>query len=114
MKSIQSLKIKSTLVSPLLSHLINKYFTCDKFRDFFFQIACVIPIFKTGGKDIPNNYRPVSILRALNKNYRKVVFNQVLSYLDHFELLKPSQICFRKKTSTSDAILKDTQSFHYC
>ena len=108
MYSIQSLKFISNLVSPLLSHLINKSFTCGKFPDCL-KIARVTPIFKSGEKDKPDNYRPISILPVLSKIYEKIVFNQLYSYLDHFELLKPSQFGFRKNMSMSDAILNTLQ-----
>ena len=61
-----------------------------------FKIAHVIPIFKSGSRDKPGNYRLISILPVLSKIYEKVVFNQLYSYLDHFQLLKPSQFGFQK------------------
>ena len=70
MFSIQSLKIISNLISPLLPHLINKSFTCGKFPDYF-QLAHVIPIIKFGEKDKPDNYRPISVLPALGKFTKK-------------------------------------------
>ena len=72
-------------------------------------MAPVIPIFKSGGKDKPDKYGPISILPVLSKIYEKVVFNQLYSYLDNFQLLKPLQFGFRKNTSTSDAILNTHQ-----
>ena len=103
MFSIQSLKIIRDFSSPLLSHLISKSFNCDKFLDCF-NIAHMTPVFKSCVKEKPDNLRPISILPALSKFYEKVVFNQFYSYLDHFEILKPSQIGFTKNTSKSDAV----------
>ena len=97
MYSIQSLKIIGNLVSPLLFHLNNKFFTCGKFPDCL-KIAPVTPIFKS------DNYPPFSILTVLTKIYEKIMINLLYSYLDHFELLKPLQFEFRKSMSMSDAI----------
>ena len=104
MYSFQFLKIISNLVSPLLSHLINKSFLCSKFPDCL-KIAPVTPILKSAEKDKPEYYLPISILPALSKIYEKIVFNQLDSYLDHFELLEQSQFGFRKNMSTTDVIL---------
>ena len=87
--STQSLKVISNLVSPLLSHVINKSYTCGKFPDCF-KIARVTSTFKSREKDKPDNYRPTSILLVLSKIYERVVINQLYNYLDHFELLKQS------------------------
>ena len=86
MYSVQSLKIRSNQISPISSHLINKSFSCDKFPHPF-KTARVIPVYKSDEKDCTDNYRPISSLPVLSKIYEKIVFNQLYSYLDHFELL---------------------------
>ena len=53
-----------------LSHMINKSFTCGNFPDYF-KLARVITIFKSGGKDKPDNYRPISNLPVSAKFTKK-------------------------------------------
>ena len=47
MYSAQSLKIIGKQISPILSHLINKSFSCGKFPHSF-KTACVILVYKSG------------------------------------------------------------------
>ena len=108
MYSVQSLRVIRNLISPILSHLIINSFTCSVFPDFF-KTARVIPIIKSGEKSNPNSYRPISVLPVLSNIYEKIVFNQFYSFLDHFDILKPTQLGFRKKLSTSDAIISTLQ-----
>ena len=104
MYSVQSLKNIGNQISTILSHLINKSFSCGKLPHSF-KTARVIPVYKTGEKDCTDKYRPISILPVLSKIDEEIVFNQPYSYLDHFELLKSSQFGFRKNMSTPDAII---------
>ena len=49
--------------------------------------ARVIPMFKSGHKEDPGNYRPISILPTLSKIIEKHVAKQCLVYLEQFNLL---------------------------
>ena len=51
------------------------------------KIAKVIPLFKSGDRDIFTNYRPVSILPASLKILEKVVYNRLLKFLNKFNIL---------------------------
>ena len=99
-KIIKSIK---SLLSPLLSDIINKSFTHGVFPKFL-KIAHVIPIYKSGDKTDPGNYRPISILPILSKIFEKVASDQLYSFFDYFHLFDSSQFGFRKKLSTSNAI----------
>ena len=58
MYSIQSLKYIISLISPILCCLINKFFSFGQFPDSFKTVR-VIPIYKSGEKHYPDNYRPI-------------------------------------------------------
>ena len=62
--------------------------------------AKVVPIFKSGNHDLPENYRPISVLPVLSKVFEKAVHYQFLQFLETNELLSDSQIGFRKYRST--------------
>ena len=109
--STVALKFIRNLISPLLSHLINKSISSSQYPKIF-KTAQVIPIFKTGDPEKPDNYRPISILPLLGKIYEKVVYKQLYSYFDYFNLFTPSQYGFRKHLSTSIAII-DTLQYVY-
>lgn len=60
---------------------------------------------KSGDKKNMNNYRPISILPTLSKVLEKIVHCRLSDYLDKLNVLIPSQYGFRKKNTTSMAIL---------
>ena len=58
------------------------------------------PIFKSGNHDLPENYRPISVLPVLSKVFEKAVHYQLLQFLETNKLLSDSQFGFRKYRST--------------
>ena len=69
------------------------------------KLARIMPIFKTGDANSLSNYRPISILPTISKVYERVMHNRLSSYLSKLNILVKSQYGFRKKSSTSMAIL---------
>ena len=90
------LKYISNLVSPLLTYIMNRSLTSGSFPQFL-KIARVIPIFKAGDRNQLGNYRPISILPIFSKIFEKIVFKQLYSFLNKFDLLHSAQFGFRKK-----------------
>ena len=70
------------------------------------KLAKVIPLFKKEDPLLAKNYRPVSLLPILSKVLEKVVFKQVMSYLDQNELLHPSHHGSRADHSTTTAVIE--------
>ena len=68
------------------------------------KIARVTPVFKTGDKKNPENYRPISILPVISKIAEKWVAAQLTQHLNNSETsLHPMQFGFRKHHSTETA-----------
>ena len=57
-----------------------------------FKISCVTPIHKSGDTTDPSNYRPISVLPALNKVLERVVYDQLLNFLDKHHIIKQLSI----------------------
>ena len=57
--------------------------------------AKVHPIFKSDERNVPNNYRPISILPAVSKIIERVMHTQLLEYFQVGNLLTDSQSGFR-------------------
>ena len=70
------------------------------------KIAQIIPIHKSGSKECCSNYRPTSILPAINEVLEKRLYSRLYSYVETNELLSPSQYGLREGTSTELAINK--------
>jgi hypothetical protein len=58
------------------------------------------PIFKKGDKRNLPNYRPISMLPSLSKNFEKVIFNRLYQHVNHNNILVHEQFGFRKGSST--------------
>ena len=63
----------------------------------------VIPLCKSGQRNIPGNYSPISVLPAISKIMEGILYDQLYSYL--FELLSDSQFVFQKFLSAASALL---------
>ena len=79
------------------------------------KIAKVIPIFKKGSNNDPNNYRPISILSNVNKIFEKLLHSRLYKYLNKFDILYKYQYGFRKGHSTTQALIELTDHIkrHY-
>ena len=98
------LKLLKDTLSPILAFLINETLKIGYFPQPL-KNAQVIPIFKSGNRNLMRNYRPISLLSSLSKIYEKIVYSQLYSFLEKYNLLSSSQFGFRRKKSTTQAIL---------
>ena len=108
---VKVLKHVHFILSSILSHIINKSLNNGYFPNCF-KTARVIPLHKGDSRDDVNNYRPISILSTFSKIFERVVYNQLYSFLDKYNLFNPNQFGFRKSKSTVQAVL-DQLSFVY-
>ena len=93
-----------------LCYLINASLYEGRFPNPLKQ-AFVIPIVKKGDSKNSNNYRPISIIFALTKNFEKVIGEQITLYPSENSLLNPPlQFGFLKNFSTTDALLFATEN----
>ena len=105
------LKHISFIIAPILADIINKSLLMGYFPKIL-KIARVIPLHKDKSRNDLNNYRPISCLPLLSKIFERIVHNQLYSFLERYNLLSPDQYGFRKKRSTTDAIM-DQLEFIY-
>ena len=57
-------------------------------------MARVVPLYKGGQRNIPGNYRPISVLPTISKVMERILYNQLDNYLTEFELLSSTQFAF--------------------
>ena len=68
------------------------------------KIARVIPLFKSGNRNLMSNYRPISILPTLSKIFEKLIHVRIYQFLDENQVLYNYQFGFRKAHSTVHAV----------
>ena len=111
MYPVSILKLLEPILSPILASIINKSFQTGTFPKLL-KIAKVIPLYKANDKQDITNYRPISILHPISKIFERIIFKQLLGFLNKFSLLNKNQYGFRPHRSTTQAIL-DNLNFIY-
>ena len=88
---------------PILTYLFNSFMLTGTFPDEL-KIARVIPLFKSGNRNLMSNYRPISILPTLSKIFEKLIHVRIYQFLDENQVLYYFQFGFRKAHSTIHAV----------
>lgn len=100
--STKSIKCIKNLISDRLTNCLNKLLKLGKFPDSL-KIAKVTPIFKSGAKTDPGNYRPISVLPTISKIFEKIINSRLEQYLKSIDFIFERQYGFRPKSNTLTA-----------
>ena len=101
---IKIIKNIKDIISEPLSQIYNKSFETGTFPQKL-KTAKVTPIHKKGPKTFVENYRPISVLPIFDKILEKIIYKQLISFLNKQNILSENQYGFQKDKSTSLAIL---------
>ena len=75
------LRMGVEILAPILSLCFSHAFKWRIFSSIF-KIAKVVPIFKSGNKQIVKNYRAISFLRTLSKILEKLIKTRLINFFD--------------------------------
>lgn len=103
---IKVIKGVCEVIAAPLAAIINKSIQCGVFPNCL-KLAIVIPIFKKGDETSIENYRPISLLSIFSKIFERVMYNNIVSFTNKYQLVSDTQHGFREKRST------ETASFHF-
>ena len=67
--------------------------------------SVIVPLFKSGSRCSPSNYRPVSLTSICCKTMERIVVKHIEHFLESNDLLADRQFGFRKGRSTEDQLL---------
>ena len=84
----------------MIAHICNVSFQTGVFPNKM-KIAKVIPLYKSGEKNIFTNYRPISLLPQFSKILEKLYNNRLDKFLNKCNILSPNQYGFRSSMSTT-------------
>ena len=73
------------------------------------KVALVVPVFKSGSKSSPCNYRPVALLSIISKVMEKIVYRRLNAFLS--PILTKKQSGFRKGDSTNMQLVRLVQEW---
>ena len=94
----RTLKETKMEIAPLLCHIFNAFLEYSYVPDDW-KLANVVPIFKKGGKEFKENYRPISLTSIVCKLMESIIVNKLTSFLESNNLLNPRQHGFRRGKS---------------
>ena len=70
-----------------------------------FKEATVIPVYKKGSKQDPNNYRPVSLTSCILKVFEQILLDTMLDFVEENNIMSPYQHGFYRSRSTCTNLL---------
>lgn len=91
-------------ISPVLTYIINQSFNQGAFPNFL-KTSLVIPLYKSGQKDLPNNYRPIALLPIFSKIFEKVAKTRIQEFLSAHNFFADNQYGFLPKKNTELALV---------
>ena len=104
------LKLSRYYISSSLADIFNASIKTRIFPDDF-KLGKVTPIYKTGDKDDPGNYRRISVLPSTSRLFEKVLYDQLYDYFAKDKLLGDEQWGFRSLHSTALALSQCTNDW---
>lgn len=93
-----SISVKNVISKPLCM-LFNKFLQ-ERVFPTHWKLAHVIPLFKSGDKSLPSNYRPVSLLSCVSNILGIIIFKHIFNHLQKTVLLYKFQSGLISKFST--------------
>ena len=109
--SSKIIKIAAPVISDSLTYIFNQAISLCTFPHEW-KIARVIPLFKNGKRNLPGNYRPISVLPAISKIMERILYTQLYEYLSANNILSEHQFGFKKFHSTATALLDCTNDWY--
>lgn len=78
------------------------------------KIAKIVPLFKSGNRTIPGNYRPISITSISSKLLEHIISSSLMTYLDSIDFFYAHQHGFRRSFSCETQLADFTHDIlHY-
>ena len=101
--AIKFIKISKSIIAPYITCIFNKCIAEGRFPSSL-KIAEIIPIYKSGHKNISTNYRPISLLSAFSKLFEQYIAAQLTQFFNKNNTLHNLQYGFRQGSSTEMAV----------
>ena len=101
-----TLKLAREEIVPAVTHLVNLSISTAVFPRSF-KISKIAPLYKSkGDRYEPSSYRPVALLSVVSKILERVVYLQIVEYMELNKYFHPNHHGFRSNHSTSTALLQ--------
>lgn len=98
------LKETAHQLSPLLTYLFNRSLVTGEVP-LDWRLANIFALHKKGAKDLPENYRPISLTSVLSKILEHIVLSGISNFLEKNNILTPRQHGFRPGHSCTTQLI---------
>ena len=98
------LQLGNNVLAPVRSFYFSCAFQLEVIPNYF-KTAKVIPIFKSGNKNLVSNYYLISLLTTLSKVLEKLIKDRLVKFFDKHNIWYECQYGCREKHSVSHALL---------
>lgn len=107
-KILKNVKESASLFLALIfsQSLSSGIIPCD------WKIGKVVPVFKSGDRNSPLNYRPISLTSVPCKIMEHVIYSHIMNFLDSNNFFHPSQHGFRKGLSCETQLAAFLHDIH--
>ena len=99
------LKLAAPIMAPQLAALFNLSIKQGKIPEKW-QSATVTPIYKSGDRNVPENYRPISITSCVLKLMERCIAEQLKQHIKFHHFLRLNQFGFRARHNCESCLLK--------
>ena len=99
------LKSVSPIISSHVASLFNLMIENGHYPDCL-KIAKVTPVHKSGNTHLCTNYRPISVLKNLNKIFERLIFKRLNNFLTAKNIFYKHQYGFTTQKGTTDACVR--------
>ena len=97
------LKATSKYVAPIITNLFNCILFSENVPDIW-GLGIIVPIFKAGEQDDPNNYRGISINSCISKLFTLLLNDRLTNFTENRHSIHFNQLGFRKGYRTADHV----------
>ena len=73
---LKFIKLTNVIITPVLVEIFNKCIVDEVYPNSL-KIGQILPIRKSGPKNLCNNYRPISLLSPFSKIFEKCIYEQL-------------------------------------
>lgn len=101
--STHILKLVSSDISPVLSHVINLSIEKGVFPERL-KKTIIKPLFKKNDKTDLTCYRPIALIPVLSKVFERVIYKSITLFFERNKLFAPEQFGFRQNKTIHQAI----------
>lgn len=114
-KIIKSLRSSSSFgchgINTIVSHIFSQSLDEGTLPDDW-KVAKVIPLYKSGDRHCPGNYRPISLASIPCKILEHIIYSHLVEHLEFHSFFLPNQHGFRRTFSCETQLVSFVHDLH--